>query len=152
MTLEEDVELLRTIPLFAKMEPSKLKLLAFTSERLTYRPGDSLFHQGDFGDSAYIIIDGAADVVVESPSGPITVATVGTNDFVGKIAILCDVPRTATVTATSTLTTMRISKELFLQLVCQFPEISLAIMRELARRLEVTTRQLQKAVSDLKAR
>ena len=152
MSLQKDVERLRSIPLFAKLEPSKLKLLAFTSERLTYSPGDNLFNQGDIGDAAYIIIDGAADVVVESPSGPITVATVGTNDFVGEIAILCDVPRTATVTATSTLTTMRISKELFLQLVCQFPQISLAIMRELARRLEVTTRQLQKAVSELKAR
>ncbi len=152
MSLQEDVERLRKIPLFAKIEPSKLKLLAFTAQRLTYHEGESLFQQGDVGDSAYIIIDGDADVVVESPSGPITVATVGTNDFVGEIAILCDVPRTATVTATSTLTTMRISKELFLQLVCQFPQISLAIMRELARRLEVTTGQLQKAVSELKTR
>ncbi len=151
MTLQEDVELLRNIPLFAKIEPSKLKLLAFTAQRLTYNAGDSLFHQGDEGDSAYIIVDGDADVLVDSPSGPITVATVGKNDFVGEIAILCDVPRTATVTAKSTLTTMRISKELFFQLVCQFPQMSIEIMRELARRLEVTTRQLQEAVSKAEA-
>ncbi len=147
MTLQEDVELLRNIPLFAKIEPSKLKLLAFTAQRLTYNAGDSLFHQGDEGDSAYIIVDGDADVLVDSPTGPITVATVGKNDFVGEIAILCDVPRTATITAKTTLTTMRISKELFFQLVCQFPQMSIEIMRELARRLEVTTRQLQEALS-----
>ena len=147
MTLQDDVELLRNIPLFAKIEPSKLKLLAFTAQRLTYNAGDSLFHQGDEGDSAYIIVDGDADVLVDSPSGPITVATVGKNDFVGEIAILCDVPRTATITAKTTLTTMRISKELFFQLVCQFPQMSIEIMRELARRLEVTTRQLQEALS-----
>ena len=147
MTLQEDVELLRNIPLFAKIEPSKLKLLAFTAQRLTYNAGDSLFHQGDEGDSAYIIVDGDADVLVDSPTGPITVATVGKNDFVGEIAILCDVPRTATITAKTTLTAMRISKELFFQLVCQFPQMSIEIMRELARRLEVTTRQLQEALS-----
>ena len=147
MTLQDDVELLRNIPLFAKIEPSKLKLLAFTAQRLTYNAGDSLFHQGDEGDSAYIIVDGDADVLVDSPSGPITVATVGKNDFVGEIAILCDVPRTATITAKTTLTTMRISKELFFQLVSQFPQMSIEIMRELARRLEVTTRQLQEALS-----
>ena len=147
MTLQEDVELLRNIPLFAKIEPSKLKLLAFTAQRLTYNAGDSLFHQGDEGDSAYIIVDGDADVLVDSPTGPITVATVGKNDFVGEIAILCDVPRTATITAKTTLTTMRISKELFFQLVSQFPQMSIEIMRELARRLEVTTRQLQEALS-----
>ncbi len=151
MTLEEDVELLRTIPLFAKIEPSKLKLLAFTSQRLTFKPGDSLFRQGDTGDALYIIVEGDADVLVDAPGGPMTVATMGKNDFVGDIAVLCDVPRTATVTAKSELTTMRISKELFFQLVCQFPQIAIEIMRELAHRLDVTTRQLQDAVSKLAA-
>ena len=147
MTLEEDVELLRNIPLFAKIEPSKLKLLAFTSERLPFNPGDSLFKQGDEGDALYIIMEGEADVLVDTPGGQITVATMGKNDFVGDIAVLCDVPRTATVTATSQLTTLRITKDLFFQLVCQFPQIAIEIMRGLAHRLDVTTRQLQDAVS-----
>ncbi len=147
MTLEEDVELLRNIPLFAKIEPSKLKLLAFTSERLTFSPGDSLFKQGDDGDALYIIMEGEADVLIDTPGGQITVATMGKNDFVGDIAVLCDVPRTATVTATSKLTTLRITKDLFFQLVSQFPQIAIEIMRELAHRLDVTTRQLQDAIS-----
>lgn len=147
MTLEEDVELLRNIPLFAKIEPSKLKLLAFTSQRLTFNPGDSLFKQGDDGDALYVIMEGEADVLVDTPGGQITVATMGKNDFVGDIAVLCDVPRTATVTATSKLVTMRITKDLFFQLVCQFPQIAIEIMRVLAQRLDVTTRKLQDAVS-----
>ena len=147
MTLEEDVELLRNIPLFAKIEPSKLKLLAFTSQRRTFNPGDSLFKQGDSGDALYVIVEGEADVLVDTPGGQITVATMGKNDFVGDIAVLCDVPRTATVTATSQLTTLRITKDLFFQLVCQFPQIAIEIMRVLAHRLDVTTRQLQDAVS-----
>ena len=40
MSLQQDVDLLRNIPLFAKIEPSKLKLLAFTAERLTFNQGD----------------------------------------------------------------------------------------------------------------
>ena len=151
MSLNEDVERLRNIPLFAKIEPSKLKLLAFTAQRLTFNADESLFHQGDIGDAAYIIIDGNADVVVDTPNGPITVATLGKNAFVGEIAILCDVPRTATVTATSELTTICISKELFFQLVDQFPQMAIEIMRELAHRLELTTRDLQEAVTKLKA-
>ena len=55
MSLNEEVELLRNIPLFAKLEPSKLKLLAFTAERITYDPGQVLFNQGDVGDAAYIL-------------------------------------------------------------------------------------------------
>ena len=101
MSLNEEVELLRNIPMFARIEPSKLKLLAFTSERLTFQSGQDLCVQGADGDSAFIIIEGDAEVIVDSPNGPMTVAAMGRNDVVGEIAILCDVPRTATVRATA---------------------------------------------------
>ncbi len=146
MSLNEEVELLRSIPLFANIEPSKLKLLAFTSERLAFQEGQSLFHQGDMGDAAYLVVDGTADVVIEGPDGAkLTVAQIGRNAFVGEIAILCDVPRTATITATSKLDTLRISKDLFFRLVNEFPTMAVEIMRELARRQEQSNLQLTEA-------
>ena len=99
MSLNKDVEVLRNIPLFAKIDPTKLKLLAFTSERLQYLSGDELFHQGDDGDAAYVILEGEADILVDTPKGSIKVARLGKNDIIGEIAVLCDVPRTATVVA-----------------------------------------------------
>lgn len=147
MSLNEEVELLRKIPLFSKIEPSKLKLLAFTSERLTYHDGQRLFQQGDVGDAAYIIIDGTAAVRINTDGGEIQVAELGKGDVVGEIAILCDVPRTASVDATASLTTLRITKELFFRLVSEFPQISIEIMRELAARLERTNVQLREALS-----
>ncbi len=151
MGLQDEVELLRNIPLFAKIEPSKLKLLAFTSERITYAEHDVLFEQGDIGDAAYIIIGGEAEVVVNTPGGPLVVATLKQNEIVGEIAILCDVPRTATVRAKTELTTLRITKDLFFNLVVEFPEISVEIMRELAHRLEKTTKLLRESVAAAQA-
>lgn len=145
MSLNEEVELLRNIPMFARIEPSKLKLLAFTSERLTFQSGQDLCVQGGDGDSAFIIIEGDADVIVDSPNGPLTVAAMGRNDVVGEIAILCDVPRTATVRATTDLTALKISKDLFFRLVTEFPQMAVEIMRVLATRLNVTTAQLLQA-------
>ena len=139
MSLNEEVDLLRKIPLFAKIEPSKLKLIAFTSERLTFQPGQSLMHQGDMGDSAYVIVEGSAGVIVNTSTGPLKVATVKKNDFVGEIAILCDMPRTATITAETELTTLRISKDLFFRLVTEFPQMAVEMLRVLAQRLERTT-------------
>jgi CRP-like cAMP-binding protein len=145
MSLNEEVELLRSVPLFANIEPSKLKLLAFTSERLTFPPGQDLFRQGDIGDAAYVIVNGDADVIIDTPSGPLTVARVGKNAFVGEIAILIDVPRTATISAISELETLKISKDLFFRLIAEFPDMAIEIMRELARRLEQTNLQLSEA-------
>jgi CRP-like cAMP-binding protein len=147
VSLEEEVRLLRNIPLFANIEPSKLKLLAFTSERLTFEAGQALFEQGDEGDAAYIIIGGEADVIVNTPSGPMTVARMEHNAIVGEIAILCDVPRTATVRAASELVALKISKDVFFRLVMDFPQMAVEIMRELAHRLERTTEQLREAVA-----
>ncbi len=149
MSISKDVEVLRGIPLFAKIDPAKLKLLAFTSERLCFMAGDDLFRQGDTGDAAYIILQGEADVVVDTPGGPVTVATLGRNDIIGEIAILCDVPRTATVTARSDVDTLKISKDGFFHLVTQFPQIGVEVMHELASRLHHTTQALSAAKSRL---
>ncbi len=145
MSLNEEVELLRSVPLFAKIEPSKLKLLAFTSERLTFAANQVLFQQGDIGDAAYVIIDGQAEVIVETPNGPLTVAKLGKNAFVGEIAILIDVPRTASIKASTKLETLKISKDLFFRLVKEFPEMAVEIMRELARRVEAMNVRLAEA-------
>ncbi|MFQ5954289.1 MAG: cyclic nucleotide-binding domain-containing protein [Kiloniellales bacterium] len=142
MTLHEEVEALRNIPLFAKIDASKLKLLAFTSERLNYEPGQDLFKQGDPGDAAYIILEGQADIIVNTPEGELVVANMKKSDFVGDIAILCDVPRTATVRATQPLSALVITKDLFFRLVTEFPDVSVEIMRELAQRLHKTTQDL----------
>lgn len=148
MSLNEEVELLRRIPLFAKIAPAQLKLLAFTAERLTFAAGQELFHQGDAGDKAFIIVDGEADVLVDSPNGEIAVARLGRNDLVGEIAILIDVPRTATVRAAGEVTTLAISKDRFFDMVAEFPEMAVEIMRELARRLEATTARLRRTMSE----
>ena len=52
MSIDKEVEILRQIPLFANIEPVKLKLMAFASERITFQSGQSLFSQGDEGDDA----------------------------------------------------------------------------------------------------
>ena len=145
MTLIREVEVLRDIPLFAEVERAKLKLLAFTSERLQYRSGDELFHQGDVGDAAYIVLEGKADIVVDSPMGALTVATLGKNDIIGEIAILCDVPRTATAVAHGDLETLRVAKDGFFHLVTQFPKAGIEVMCALAAKLHHTTQALTAA-------
>ena len=150
MGIIDEMESLRRIPLFAKIEPSKLKLFAFASERVTFDSGQELFHQGDPADAAYILLEGTAAVLVDSPQGPMSVAKMGKNDFVGEIGVFCNIPRTATVVATSRLVTLRISKELFLQVITDFPVVALEVIRELAHRLEHTTIALQEARAGLR--
>ena len=148
MNLNEEVELLKGVPIFSKVEPAKLKLLAFTSERINFAAGQEVCHQGDPGDTMYVILGGTADVLIDTESGQITVAEMKKNSFFGEIAILCDVPRTATIKARDPLSTLKISKDMFYRLVAEFPQMAVEVMRELAHRLEDTNQKLRAANSN----
>jgi CRP-like cAMP-binding protein len=150
VSLLQEYELLRRIPFFAEIEPAKLKLLTFMSERVGYDAGKTLFRQGDRADAAYLIIEGEAEVIVELQTGPMTIATLGPHEIVGEMAILCDVPRTATVRAKSRLVALRIAKDPFMRMVREFPNMAISIMRELAHRLEMTNNQLRSALSEVR--
>ncbi len=145
MMLNDEVRMLQQVPLFSGVSPAKLKLLAFTSDRVSYRAEEFLFMQGDTGDAAFVILNGIADILVDSPKGQIKVAEVGENSIVGEIAILCDVARTATVRAHTQVEALRISKENFFKLMSDFPDMTLQVVRVLADRLHATTAELTAA-------
>ncbi|MBN9070640.1 MAG: cyclic nucleotide-binding domain-containing protein [Rhizobiales bacterium] len=142
MLLKDEVGMLKRVPLFSGVEPGKLKLLAFTSDRVSYSAGQVLFRQGEEGDAAYVILSGTADILVETDGGQIKVAEVEPNAIVGEIAILCDVSRTATVKANERLEALRIRKEHFLRMLRENPEMTIEIVRVLAGRLSTTTAEL----------
>jgi CRP-like cAMP-binding protein len=148
MNLNEEVEILKGVPLFAKMEPAKLKLLAFTGERITFNAGQEVCHQGDPGDAMYVILGGVADVLIDTPTGQLRVAQLKKNGFFGETAILCDAPRNATIRASESLLTLKINKDMFYRLVSEFPSMAIEMMRELAHRVEDTNQKLREATAN----
>jgi len=154
--LKDEVDLLRSIPMLANLPANKLKLLAFASDMVSYAEGQELFRQGDEADAAYIVIEGAADVLVsnDGQSDGSKVAELGPNSFVGDMAILCDIPRTATVRANSEMNTLRIKKEHMMDMIKDSPQLAMAVLEELVQRLAKTTRDLSDAkaeITELKA-
>lgn len=141
-TLNDDVELLRKVPLFASVQPAKLKLLAFNSPQLVFEDGEAVFWQGATDTSAYFVVNGEAEVVSTAGGKDVVVATIGKNMLFGEISAFCDVPRTATVRAKGRLVTLEISRENLKQLIVDFPEVALQVIKELGMRLTRTTSDL----------
>ena len=145
MSLAIEADLIRRVPVFSAIEPAKQKLLCFSSERLTFEPGQVMFREGDAPDAAYVLIAGTVEITVQAPGGPVLVNTLGESDVVGETAIFGDVPRTATATAKTRIEALRVSKDLFLDLVRDNAEAAMQISRILATRLANTTAQLSAA-------
>ena len=147
MSLEQEVELIRQFPIFAKIQPAMQKLLCFSAERLNYDSGQIMFNAGDPGDAAYIIIAGEVEISVPTPSGPIIVNTLHKNEILGEIAIFGEMPRTATAKAQTKLETLKISKDLFIKIIRENPDAAIELIKMLASRLANTTTQLTRTRS-----
>jgi CRP/FNR family cyclic AMP-dependent transcriptional regulator len=147
MSLEQEVELIRQFPIFSKLQPAMQKLLCFGSERMTYAPGQLLCQAGEIADAAYIVIEGTAEVSIPTPGGPVAINTLGRNAIIGEIAIFGDVPRTANVTAVTRLEALKISKDLFFNVIRENPDAAIELIRILAERLANTTSQLSRTIT-----
>ena len=142
MTLETEVSSLRQVPLFRGVEPSRLKLLAFTSERVHFEAGQQLFAQGDAADAAYLLLEGSAEVSIDGPQGPFRLALLGANALWARWASSPTSRARRPSPPSMPATALRIDRTVFLELLAQFPPIAIAVMRELALRLEQTNQQL----------
>lgn len=143
--LNAEISALGQVPLFSEMDASRLKLLAFTSERLTYTKGEDLFHQGDPGTAAYVILNGAVDIIVGEGEEELVVNHLEQNELVGDMALLSTKPRSATVRAHTDVTVLELKKELFIELLEGSPHVAAHIARVMSDRLYNMTEQLQDA-------
>ena len=143
MDLAEETDLLRKIPMFAKMETSKLKLLAFASEMVFFEDGDIVFNSGDSADYAYVIMEGAVDVVTETDKGPVVSVTLSQNQLVGELGVLNNTPRIATLVANGNLRAMKITAEMFFRILRENSEVALDVIRMLSDKLTRTHEQVE---------
>jgi MFS family permease len=110
---ESELDLLRSIPLFAPLPPMTLEQLASQLSRVHVAAGDVVFRQDDHGDRFYVVDSGEVTV---APEGRTSVSLARGDSF-GEIALLRDVPRTATVTARTDADLLVLERDLFIAAV-----------------------------------
>jgi CRP-like cAMP-binding protein len=149
LDLVQETDLLRKIPMFAKLNASKLKLLAFTSEMVSYEDDEVIFYSGDVADSCYVIMEGNVDILTETSAGPVVAITLQQNQLFGEMALLNNVPRNSTLQANGKLQVMKISGEMFLRLLFENPELALDVMRQLSDKLAKSHHQVKELQQQL---
>ena len=134
LTAQRKVELLRNVPLFAGCSRRELVQLARHSDESDFKPGRELIKEGAAGREFFVIIDGTVDVRRKGRK----VDALGRGDFFGETSLLTDRPRNATVTTTSPVHALVLTKQRFRQLLAQNPLISFKVMHAVADRLPDT--------------
>jgi CRP-like cAMP-binding protein len=128
---DEYLERLAGVPLFADLDKHELKAVASLGTEITVDAGRELTHEGDAANEAFLVLEGTARCTRDG----VELATFGPGDFFGEMALLAHGPRTATVTATSTVSVRAFHKTEFDQLIEQSPKVAVKILRTTAQRL-----------------
>lgn len=136
-----DIQTLREIPLFAETPAEELNQIAMHLVPETFAPGHVFVRQGEAGDKFYIIREGAVEVFTSDEQGrEEIIARRGRSEYVGEIALLLDIPRTASIRAVVPTTLLSLTRGEFLDLIARDAQVQQSLERVRSRRM----RNLQK--------
>ncbi len=125
------IELIKHVPLFGGLSKRELDEVAAIADELAIDAGSELTHEGAAGHEFLVLVEGTADVRRKGRK----VNTLGSGDFLGEIALITGVPRTATVTTTAPARMLVITARDFRSLLRRTPSIQLKVLEALASRL-----------------
>jgi CRP-like cAMP-binding protein len=131
---DSKVAAIAEVPLFSRCSKRELARIARLADEIDLPAGKRLTKEGDRGREFFVLLEGTADVEAGGRPRP----GLDSGDFFGEIALVSDVPRTATVTATSPIRALVITDRAFRQLLKDSPEVQGKVLEAVASRLAAT--------------
>ncbi len=131
----EKVLFLKSVDLFSQIPGEDLARVAQIAEEFEFEPEEPLMHEGEIGESMFILIEGHVEVI----KGDRVVVKLGPRECVGEMAILDSEPRSATVQAAEDTRALKIEREDFYDLMMEQMAIAQGIIKVLTQRLRKTT-------------
>ncbi len=134
----EKVLFLKSVDLFAKIPGEDLAQIAGIAQEISFEQGELIIQEGEMGDSLFLIIEGQVQVHRLAQE----ISRLGERDAFGEMALLDHEPRSASVTALSDVTCLKVEREDFFELMSEKIEIAHGIIRVLTHRLREANEKL----------
>jgi CRP-like cAMP-binding protein len=124
------VHALKSAPLFEGLADRQLDELARVVDEMDAVPGKALANEGAIGHEFFVLLEGQAAVT----QGGREIGLLGPGDFFGEIALLEDVPRTATVTATTAVRFFVLTRQAFRGVTARYPDVEAKVRAAVEQR------------------
>ena len=141
-------ELIPTFPLFKGFTPNGAKRLIDAGQVKQHSAGSVLLKEGDEADFVLLVLGGTLEVFVDREGQHLVLTEAEAGDILGELAVLCGIPRSASVRAKDDATVLEWSEEAFRTLLLRDPSLSQRIFREALRTLVEKERSLIDSVID----
>ena len=141
--------LILNIPILAKLRDKELRIIETYMNFIEVIPGEIVFNEGDRGDYVCFVVDGSLDVLIRSEAGEsIVMATLSKGRSIGEMAVIDDLPRSATVKARTRSTLLTLSSDNFNYILAEHPSIGIKILKGIARLLSMNLRKTSSRLAD----
>ena len=128
--MDDKLEVLRSVPLFADLDERSLQAVAVLAREASFKAGDFLMLEGETGDEFYVIVEGT----VRIERGDRTIRSMTAGGFLGEVALVDRRPRSATATCVSDVRLLEIRGHEFERLMATLPAVDKRIRAAIDRR------------------
>jgi potassium efflux system protein len=139
---EQYAELITNFPLFKGFTTNGANRLLNSGEIKPYAPGEILLKEGDKADFVLLVLTGTLEVFVDRQNEHLVLTEAKPGTVLGELAVLCGIPRSASVKAKDSAAVLRWSDEAFRTMLLRDPSLSQRIFREALRTLIAKERSL----------
>lgn len=139
LTNEKKTKFLSMVTLFASLSGMELNRLSEVAHLHCYEKYQNIVKEGEEGDAMFILVSGQVKITRKQGQNESMIAIMGEGDTFGELALFDSEPRSASVIALKDSCLLSITREQFKELIRMNPEIALAMMRILSKRLRDTT-------------
>ena len=141
--------LILNIPILGRLKDKELKIIIKYMNLIKVIPGEIVFEEGDTGDYVCFVVDGTLDVVKKSETGEsIVISTLSKGGSIGEMAVIDELPRSATVKARTKSTLITLSQENFNYILAEHSTIGVKILKGIARLLSMNLRKTSSRLAD----
>lgn len=150
LSLMEVILALKSTPLFQDVPGEGLKRLSDFIHEKTVRAGEVIFREEDLGDEMYLVRTGRVSVHHDVGGERVLLQNLDAGGYFGDMAIIDDLPRSATATAEVDSSLLVLHKADFRAAVHDYPDIAFEVFREFTRRLRIADLRYRDLVEEAK--
>lgn len=148
LTLSDEAQHLSQIPMFKQLDSAELENLAEAVDQVTYKAGETVFHEHDHGDALYVVESGAVRIWVrDEDTHDVTLSELKPGDFFGELSVFDGGERSANATAVVDSVLHRLSREDFHQFLLKYPHAAVDVIREIGARMRQTNALVSQRVT-----